>query len=69
MPINETLLEETMEDYDDLLYHYGCDRLEAQDFLLTAMPFLHRQKQAIEMVETILVAHGKERLLRLSSDN
>jgi hypothetical protein len=63
MSIHDTLLKETVDDYIDLLYDYGCNRPEIKTFLMTPVPFLDRQQRAIKIIEGVLAAHGKEKLL------
>lgn len=64
MSIHETLLNQTIDGHWDLLYEYGCDRPEIEEFLLGRVAFLERQRRAISIVDGVLAAHGKERLLR-----
>jgi len=64
MSINNILLGKTLDGYTDLLYNYGCSRPATEQFLLDSVPFLERQQRAIDIVEGVLAAHGKEKLLR-----
>ena len=64
MSISKILLEETLNGHTDLLYDYGSSRPEIEHFLLDSVPFLRRQQMAIDIVEGILAAHGKEKLLK-----
>jgi len=73
MNINETLLRETKTYF----YQYESPQHEIKDFLtirnklsfkiyeclFKQVAFLKRQRKAIQIIEDILVVHGKERLL------
>jgi len=63
MSIHETLLNEIASNGVDFLFNYGCDRIDIETFLLDSVPFIDRQQRAINIVERVLIAHGKEKLL------
>ena len=60
MNINATLLNE-IRPY---LYSYDCYPSEIEHFLTTNAPFLERQHEAIQIIENIMAAHGKQELHR-----
>lgn len=60
MSINLTLLKEIIP----YLYDYNCDQDDIESFMTYRGPFLERQHKAIEIIEGIMTAHGKKRLLR-----
>lgn len=63
MSIHETLLNEIASNSENFLFNYGCDRIDIETFLLDYEPFINRQKRAINIIEKVLLAHGKEKLL------
>lgn len=63
MSIARSLFDGLTDRDHDLLYNYGCYSSDIEGFLETSVPFLERQQHAIKIVEVILAAHGKERLL------
>jgi len=59
MNINKTLIKSVSFD----LSEYHCYKPKIAEFLLLRKPFLERQKEAIEIINNIMVIHGKESLL------
>ncbi|GAH89139.1 unnamed protein product, partial [marine sediment metagenome] len=59
MDINKTLLRKT-EGY---LYKYGLDQVKIKDFLTNSIPFLKRQKKAINIIDKIMKKHRKSEIL------
>lgn len=60
MGINSTLYREAMPFLDE----YHCPPGELAAFFMITWDFLTRQEQAIKVIERIMMAHGKEDLLR-----
>jgi hypothetical protein len=57
--INMTILEEI----SSYLHYYDCHRNDMQCFLTYLGPFAGRQNKAIQIIEGIMTAHGKKKLL------
>ena len=59
MGINRTLFAEI----ESLLSNYGCSEDGLREFMTLPWDFLRRQEKAIQMVEQIMIRHGKSDLL------
>lgn len=60
MGINATILQ-GIKDYT---FDYGFEPCDVRDFLIIPSGFLARQVRAINIIEEIMTAHGKQELLR-----
>lgn len=58
MNINTTLFNQIKED----LYNYDCFPKEIEQFLTHKVPFLERQRSAIEIIKGVMTVHGKQEL-------